>query len=146
MLKHTGVRTKLFTMLKIAEIQCRLTARHSHCRGEHKDESDWWLYSRSKIYNIMTCKELARRLEGTGITSLVAHPGLSVTDHFGKSDSENKLSSKLIETYANSPIGQSSEAGAIPLEFACTAEQLEGRLPEGMLLVCTAIWLCVRGT
>jgi len=95
-------------------------------RAEHKDESDWWLYSRSKIYNIMTCKELARRLEVTGITSLVAHPGLSVTDHFGKSDSENKLSSKLIETYANSPIGQSAEGGAIPLEFACTAEELEG--------------------
>ena len=55
-----------------------------------------------------------------------AHPGLSVTDHFGKSDSENKLSSKLIETYANSPIGQSAEGGAIPLEFACTAEELEG--------------------
>ncbi len=96
------------------------------CRAEHKDESDWWLYSRSKIYNIMTCKELARRLAGTGVTSLVAHPGLSVTDHFGKSDSENKLSSKLIETYANSPIGQSAEGGAIPLEFACTAEELEG--------------------
>ena len=74
----------------------------------------------------MTCKELARRLEGTGVTSLVAHPGLAVTDHFGKSDSENKLSSKLIETYANSPIGQSSEGGAIPLEFACTAAELEG--------------------
>ena len=88
----------------------------------------------------MTCKELARRLEGTGITSLVAHPGLSVTDHFGKSDSENKLSSKLIETYANSPIGQSSESGAIPLEFACTAEQLEGLL-LGFWLV-TAVWVC----
>ena len=74
----------------------------------------------------MTCKELARRLQGTGVTSLVAHPGLSVTDHFGKSDSENKLSSKLIETYANSPIGQTAEGGAIPLEFACTAEELEG--------------------
>ena len=76
----------------------------------------------------MTCKEMARRLEGTGITSLVAHPGLSVTDHFGKSDSENKLSSKLIETYANSPIGQTAEGGAIPLEYACTAEVLEGML------------------
>lgn len=74
----------------------------------------------------MTCKELARRMEGTGVTILVAHPGLAVTDHFGKSDSENKLSSKLIETYANSPIGQSSESGAIPLEFACTAAELEG--------------------
>ena len=76
----------------------------------------------------MTCKELARRLEGTGVTSLVAHPGLAVTDHFGKSDSENKLSSKLVEGYANSPIGQTSEGGAIPLEFACTAPELEGML------------------
>lgn len=76
----------------------------------------------------MTCKEMARRLQGTGITVLVAHPGLAVTDHFGKSDSENKWSSKLIETYANSPIGQTAEGGAIPLEFACTAEQLEGML------------------
>lgn len=109
------------------------------CRAEHKDESDWWLYSRSKIYNIMTCKELARRLAGTGITSLVAHPGLSVTDHFGKSDSENKLSSKLIETYANSPIGQTAEGGAIPLEFACTAEELEGVRFEGCS-VQSAFW------
>jgi len=95
-------------------------------KAEHAEESDWWLYSRSKIYNIMTCKEMARRLQGTGITVLVAHPGLAVTDHFGKSDSENKLSSKIIETYANSPIGQTAEGGAIPLEFACTAEQVEG--------------------
>lgn len=97
------------------------------CRGETRDESDWWQYARSKIFNIMTCKELARRLDGSGVTSLVAHPGLAVTDHFGKSDSENKLSSKLVETYANSPIGQTSEGGAIPLEFACTAPELEGR-------------------
>lgn len=110
----------------LAEMCSGLSLLHLYFRAEHADESDWWLYSRSKIYNIMTCKELARRLEGTGITSLVAHPGLSVTDHFGKSDSDNKWSSKAIEMYANSPIGQSAEGGAIPLEFACTAEQLEG--------------------
>ncbi len=62
---------------------CPTQCHHVQRRAEHKDEIDWWLYSRSKIYNIMTCKELARRLEGTGVTSLVAHPGLSVTDHFG---------------------------------------------------------------
>ena len=42
-------------------------------------------------------------------------PLQAVTDHFGKSDSEHKLSSKIVETYANSPIGQSAENGAIPL-------------------------------
>ena len=74
-------------------------------------------------------------MDGTGVTSLVAHPGLAVTDHFGKSDSENKLSSKLIETYANSPIGQSAEGGAIPLEFACTAAELEGSFFSWFALV-----------
>ncbi len=32
----------------------------------------------------MTCKEEARRLKGSGVEVYVAHPGLSVTDHFGK--------------------------------------------------------------
>ena len=94
----------------------------------------------------MTCKELARRLNGTGITSLMAHPGLSVTDHFGKSDSENKLPSKLIETYANSPIGQSEEEGSIPLEWACTAEELEGMHCLCCFVywsVCLPVCLCI---
>ncbi len=97
-------------------------------RCENYHESDWWQYSRTKLLNILMAKEFAVRLKGTGVQSFVAHPGLSVTDHFGKSDSENKLSSAIIETYANSPIGQSAEKGAIPLEYACTAEALEGVL------------------
>ncbi len=91
----------------------------------------------------MTGKELARRLEGSGITVLIAHPGLAVTDHFGKSDSENKLSSKLIETNANSPIGQSAENGAIPLEFCCTAEQLEGTSICNFGVLSLLLMLCI---
>ena len=53
-------------------------------------------------------------------------PMQAVTDHFGKSDSEHKLSSKIVETYANSPIGQSAENGAIPLEYASVSADLEG--------------------
>ena len=26
------------------------------CRGEHMDESDWWRYSQTKIFNIMTSR------------------------------------------------------------------------------------------
>lgn len=37
-----------------------------------------------QLFNIMTCKEEARRLTGSGVEVFVAHPGLSVTDHFGK--------------------------------------------------------------
>ena len=37
-----------------------------------------------QLFNIMTCKEEARRLKGSGVEVFVAHPGLSTTDHFGK--------------------------------------------------------------
>jgi len=35
----------------------------------------------------MTAKEEARRLNGSGVEVFVAHPGLSITDHFGKARS-----------------------------------------------------------
>ena len=38
----------------------------------------------AQLFNIMTCKEEARRLKGSGVEVFVAHPGLSTTDHFGK--------------------------------------------------------------
>lgn len=37
-----------------------------------------------QLFNIMTCKEEARRLKSSGVEVFVAHPGLSTTDHFGK--------------------------------------------------------------
>ena len=37
-----------------------------------------------QLFNIMTAKEEARRLTGSGVEVYVAHPGLSITDHFGK--------------------------------------------------------------
>jgi NAD(P)-dependent dehydrogenase (short-subunit alcohol dehydrogenase family) len=92
---------------------------------EKRDDSDWWQYARSKLMNIMIAKAFAEHLRGTGIKSYVAHPGLSVTDHFGKADTDNKLSSRLVAGYANSPIGQTSEHGAIALEYACTDPGLE---------------------
>ena len=125
-----------------------------HCRGLRREDSDWWQYARSKLYNLMAMREevrmqawirlyqhpsqvetmrvsislgcpenesllcgrprawalraapgvlhgglsghyvgrhvirhappQARRLGGEGIDVLGAHPGLAVTDHFGK--------------------------------------------------------------
>lgn len=42
---------------------------------EKKGYSGWDSYSRSKFCNILFTKELARRLEGTGITANAVHPG-----------------------------------------------------------------------
>lgn len=37
------------------------------CRGSKYPDSDWWQYSRTKLMNLMTGKEMARRYEGTGV-------------------------------------------------------------------------------
>ncbi len=42
---------------------------------EKEEYGGWKSYSRSKFCNILFTKELARRLEGTGITSNAVHPG-----------------------------------------------------------------------
>src|SRR6202035_3185639 len=39
-------------------------------------------YGRSKLCNILFTRELARRLQGTGVTANCLHPGF-VTRHFG---------------------------------------------------------------
>lgn len=42
---------------------------------EKEEYGGWKSYSRSKFCNILFTKELARRLEGTGITANAVHPG-----------------------------------------------------------------------
>ena len=49
---------------------------------EHK-YSPYKAYGRSKLANILFCFELARRLEGTGVTANCLHPGV-VRTNFGK--------------------------------------------------------------
>ena len=131
---------------KRGRVFCQQAAGPAPRRCENYGESDWWQYARSKLLNILMAKEFAVRLHGSGIQSFVAHPGLAVTDHFGKSDSENKLSSRIIETYANSPIGQTAEGGASPLEYACTADALDGEWGEGVGqrkgMACSALTWC----
>ena len=40
-----------------------------------KNYSSWKAYAQSKLANVLHAKELASRLEGTGITVYVLHPG-----------------------------------------------------------------------
>ncbi|ELU09751.1 hypothetical protein CAPTEDRAFT_225687 [Capitella teleta] len=42
--------------------------------------SSWRNYGRSKLYNILFAKELARRLEGTDVTTYSLHPGVIATE------------------------------------------------------------------
>ncbi|MBW3582552.1 MAG: SDR family oxidoreductase [Euryarchaeota archaeon] len=44
--------------------------------------SDWRQYQRSKLMNVLFTRELAKRLEGTGVTANCLHPGVVATDLF----------------------------------------------------------------
>lgn len=42
----------------------------------------WGAYGQSKLANILFTRELAKRLEGTGVTANSLHPGAVSTAHF----------------------------------------------------------------
>ena len=63
------------------------TASHAHKRAKvdfndlqsEKHFSGFGMYDRSKLMNILFTRELARRLEGTGVTANCLHPGFVAT-------------------------------------------------------------------
>lgn len=42
---------------------------------EHRKYDGWRAYAQSKLANVLHARELARRLEGTGVTAVSVHPG-----------------------------------------------------------------------
>ena len=90
-LNHMGY-VRLMALLRdrlIASAPARVVnvASEAH-RGSHLDFEDlqcfrrysgWKAYKRSKLANILFTRELARRLEGTGVTANCLHPGFVAT-------------------------------------------------------------------
>jgi len=79
-------------------------------------------YNQSKLANVMFTYELARRLEGTGVTANVLHPGVTRTD-FGAEDQAWYFSkmSWLARRFMKSPAG----GAETPIHLASSPE-LEG--------------------
>ena len=74
---------------------------------------------------------------------MIAHPGLTSTDHFGKADTDAKWSSAWVEAFANSFWGTEAKTGAIPIMFACTAKSLAGTWDGGnFILMDSALITC----
>ncbi|XP_062847897.1 retinol dehydrogenase 13-like [Trichomycterus rosablanca] len=83
-------------------------------------------YCQSKLAIILFTRELARRLEGTGVTVNALHPGVVATDlgrHTGMHQSQ--FSSTILSPFFYLLI-KSPELGAQPSIYLAVAEELEG--------------------
>jgi retinol dehydrogenase 14 len=76
-------------------------------------------YNASKLANVMFTYELARRLEGTGVTATVLHPGL-VRTNFGAEDQAAffKVMQPLVRPFMKTP----AAGAATPIYLACSLE------------------------
>jgi NAD(P)-dependent dehydrogenase (short-subunit alcohol dehydrogenase family) len=80
----------------------------------------WRAYSQSKLANIMFTYELARRLEGSGVTITAVHPGF-VASNFGNKGLWSNLIWKLLR-----PVQIGQAEGAENSLYASTSPTMEG--------------------
>jgi NAD(P)-dependent dehydrogenase (short-subunit alcohol dehydrogenase family) len=79
------------------------------------------VYGRSKLANILFTRELARRLEGTGVTANSMHPGF-VGSNFAKNNGLLGIAAMtLLRPFARSP-----EKGAETAVYLCSSPKVEG--------------------
>ncbi len=89
-------------------------------QGE-KTYSGWTAYGRSKLMNVLFTYELARRLEGKGISANAMHPGF-VASGFGRNNGTlMSLAMKLI-----SPIAKTADEGASTGVYLASSMEVEG--------------------
>jgi NAD(P)-dependent dehydrogenase (short-subunit alcohol dehydrogenase family) len=86
-----------------------------------KNYSGFTVYSQSKLCNILFTYELARRLEGTGVTVNALHPGF-VASEFGKN---NGFLMRLIMRLI-SPVARSINDGASTSIYLASSREVEG--------------------
>jgi NAD(P)-dependent dehydrogenase (short-subunit alcohol dehydrogenase family) len=81
-------------------------------------------YARTKLYNIMFTRELARRLAGTGVTANAAHPGM-IRTKIGQDGDLRGIASivwPMLQWWRGKPTGEGSRVTL----FLATAPELEG--------------------
>jgi NAD(P)-dependent dehydrogenase (short-subunit alcohol dehydrogenase family) len=110
-----------------ARIVCTASDAHKRAKLDFTDltfekgYSGFAMYGRSKLMNILFTRELARRLEGTGVTANCLHPGF-VNTRFGE-DSGGLMSLALrgAKKFALTP-----EEGAKTLVYLATSPEVTG--------------------
>ncbi|QEH33434.1 Rhamnolipids biosynthesis 3-oxoacyl-[acyl-carrier-protein] reductase [Aquisphaera giovannonii] len=110
-----------------ARIVCVASAAHQgvtlpfdNLNGE-KSFSPWRAYQRSKLANILFVRELARRLEGTGVTVNALHPGYVRTEIFRARGPAGWLMRRFADAFAITP-----ERGAETSVYLAASPEVEG--------------------
>lgn len=128
----------LLTNLLLNRIKASASARivnvasdaHWFCKGINFEDLTFndgfrWLkvYGHSKLANILFTRELAKRLEGSGVTVNALHPGgFGIKTALG---SQNGWKAKTFSLLLN-PFLQTPEQGAVTSIYACTSTELDG--------------------
>ena len=81
----------------------------------------WRAYANSKLANILFTREFARRLKGTGVTAICAHPGM-VRTRFGR---ETRLPMRAGVMLAR-PFMLSPQRGADTIMYLATSPEVAG--------------------
>jgi NAD(P)-dependent dehydrogenase (short-subunit alcohol dehydrogenase family) len=82
----------------------------------------WMAYCQSKLANLLFTVELARRLEGSGVTANALHPGFVNT---GFSKNNGTIFARLFQ-FAQQLVALTPEQGAQTLIYAAASPQLRG--------------------
>jgi len=86
-----------------------------------KSYDGFMVYSRSKLCNILFTRELARRLEGTGVIANCLHPGFVATRFGNESQGALAYVIRVAKTIAISP-----EKGAETLVYLASSDEAAG--------------------
>ena len=81
--------------------------------------SAWRAYQQAKLANILFTRELARRLQGTGVTANVLHPGYVNTQIFKVGGFQGWLLRRAADLFAISP-----EDGALTSVYLATSPEV----------------------
>jgi NAD(P)-dependent dehydrogenase (short-subunit alcohol dehydrogenase family) len=79
------------------------------------------VYGKSKLANILFTRELARRLEGTGVTANCLHPGF-----VGSNFARNNGLLGSVGMWLARPFARTPEQGADTAVYLCASPELEG--------------------
>ncbi|XP_031681415.1 retinol dehydrogenase 12-like [Oncorhynchus kisutch] len=94
----------------------------SHFKGENLAYTMDSVYNHTKLHNIICTNELARRLQGTGVTANSLHPGVVMTEVMRHYNFLVRFLFNLIGIF----FFKSSEEGAVSTIYCAVAEEMEG--------------------